>query len=220
MRRDFTKTNKDYFAKNKFILIAVAIFLITGIVMGVVFGMNGNFEIAGCKEFSISITEAQRKDTVQIAQTAGDVVNSYGGGYDSYVVSGDGDNTAIIIRYTKNILSSDIAKVNADIAEELNVEIELISEHINVKPVVKATDYIYTAAAILIILLLATLFSYFRYNGASALAMLFGCAFATLGFMSIGTILRLSVGMSYFAMLTILNVLNLIAFKDSVKAVE
>lgn len=209
MHRDFTKSNREYLAKNKLILIAVALFLIVGIVIGAVFGMNGNFEISGYNEFSISITEAQRKDSATIAQTAGGVVNTYGGKYDNFIISGEGDNTEIIIRYTESIKASDIEKLNADVAKALKIDVEKIDEHVAVKPVVKATDYIYTAAAILIIVLAATLFAYFRHNGASALAILLGCAFATLSFMSIGAILRLSIGMSYFAILAILNVITI-----------
>ena len=51
------------------------------------------------------------------------------------------------------------------------------------------------------------MFAYFRYNGASALAIIISCALGTLAFMSIGAILRLSIGMSYFALLAILNLM-------------
>ena len=43
LKRDFTKSNKDYFLKNKILLICVAAFLLIGILVASIFGMNGNF---------------------------------------------------------------------------------------------------------------------------------------------------------------------------------
>ena len=85
MRRDFTKSNKDYLAKNKFALIGVSVFLLLGILFGIIFGFNGNFEIMGCNEFSISAT-ADRKSYSNIYNKAEEVINCYGGDYDSYAI--------------------------------------------------------------------------------------------------------------------------------------
>ena len=45
LKRDFTKSNKNYFAKNKFILISIAVFLLVGILIASIFGFNQNFEL-------------------------------------------------------------------------------------------------------------------------------------------------------------------------------
>ena len=204
MLRDFTKSNKDYFNKNKFILIGVAIFLIIGIVLWSVFGLNGNFEIKGYTEFSIKAGE-NKANYSAICETAQEVVNSYGGNYDNYQIFNEGDNTEIVIRYTNALTSENQAKINADIASNLELDDYQISEHISVKPVVDKIDYLYTAAAILIIAVVAILFAYFRYNGASALSLMIAYIMGTLGYISISAILRLSIGASFLAMLVILN---------------
>ena len=53
MLRDFTKSNKDYISKNKLPLMCVTLFLILGIVLFAIFGLNGNFELNGYNEFTI-----------------------------------------------------------------------------------------------------------------------------------------------------------------------
>lgn len=204
MRRDFTKSNKEYFTKNHIALICVSVFLILGILVAIIFGFNGNFEINGYNEFSISAT-ANKKTYSNIYKQAEEVVNCYGGDYDSYSIMGEGDNTKIVIRYNNDLTIENQTKVNKDIAEALEIDIIKISEHKEVKPVVEAKDYVFTATAILLLVVAACIFAYVRYNGASSMAILLGCIIGSLGFMSLSAILRLSIGMSYFAMLVALN---------------
>ena len=62
LRRDFTKSNKEYFRQNRVALISVALFLIIGIIVFTFFGMNGNFEIKGYTEFTVTVGESKAED--------------------------------------------------------------------------------------------------------------------------------------------------------------
>ena len=207
LNRDFTKSNKEYFKKNKNILIAVGVFLLVGILIFAIFGMNGNFEIAGYNEFSITINERIAKNYGTHQREIGEIVNSYGGKFDAVLIYGEGDNTQYIVRYMDDVDANDVIEINKLVAEKLNVEVESISNHINVGPVAQTSDYVYTIVSILIIITLATIFCYARYNGASAMSVLISNILGVLGFVSLSTILRLQVGMAYFAMLVILTML-------------
>ena len=112
MLRDFTKSNKDYFLKNKISIICITAFLLVGIIVLSIFGMNGNFEIKGYTEFSIVAGE-DSSTYANIYETAKEVVNSYGAGYDSYSICGEGDNTEIVIRYTEKISTDNQIKINS-----------------------------------------------------------------------------------------------------------
>ena len=57
LKRDFTKSNKEYFIKNKKILISIGVFLLIGILLLAIIGLNGNFEVAGYNEFTVTVTE-------------------------------------------------------------------------------------------------------------------------------------------------------------------
>ena len=203
MLRDFTKSNKEYLFKNRIGIICVGVFLIVGILMLALFGMNGNFEINGYTEFSVKVGEDSSTYATVVEETR-EIVNSYHAEFDSYSIFGEGENTEIVIRYTEKLTAENQVKLNNKLAGELNL---LISDHSYVQPIVNDIDYVYTAAAILVLMLIAVLFAYFRYNGASAVSLAFSSVIATLGFISVGSILRLSVGMSYFAMLVILNII-------------
>ena len=207
LNRDFTKSNREYIKKNKFVLIGTVALLVIGIIIACIFGFNGNFEMKGYNEFSVNVGSVSSKTAREFKSDIKSVANSYGADVDNISILSEGDLTQFVVRYTNCVGEENQAKLNAEIATKLEINISKISSHIEVEPVVKAADYIYTAAAILILVAIATIFSSVRYNGASAIAVLSACALGTLGFMSIGAILRLSIGLSYFAMLVVLNVL-------------
>ena len=79
--------------------------------------------------------------------------------------------------------------------------------HATVSGVANYKHYLFTALAILVLVIAATIFAYIRYNGASALAIILASLFATCGYIALSTILRLTVGLSYFVMLIALNLL-------------
>ena len=207
LSRDFSKSNKEYFKKNKIVLISIAVFLLVGILVFSIWGMNGNFEIHGYNEFSIVITEAKAEDYSKHKDAIGDIVNSYDGRFDNVLIYGVGDDTKYVVRYLDDVKTKAQLEINKLIAEELNVGISSVSEHVHVGPTVRGNHYLFTAVSILLLIVIATIFAYVRYNGASALAVIIGCLLGTLGYMSIGSILQLCIGMSYLAMLVILNML-------------
>ena len=207
LKRDFSKSNKEYFKQNKIALISVAVFLILGIILFAIFGMNGNFEVNGYHEFSVTVGENATKKFGKHQQDISKIVNSFDAKFDNVSIYGEGDETKFVVRYLKDVNGNIELEINKLVAEKLGVSSDMVSEHVSVEPIVKNTDYIYTAVAILLIMVISTIFAYARYNGASALSVLLASIIGTIGFMSFTTILRLQVGMSYFAMLILLNVL-------------
>ena len=206
LNRDFTKSNKEYFSKNKFVITILVAFLVIGILVGAFFGMNSNFELAGYNEFTVRVgsDSSQYNEYIDKIQSA---INSENGGYDSFSIMGEGDDTKLVIRYSNELTSEEQTKINELIGTELSIESIDISSHVYVSPVAEDRDYIFTALAIILMLILASIFAYFRYNAASAISTIIASVVGTLMFMSIGAILRLSIGMSYFAMLVIINLL-------------
>jgi len=207
LSRDFSRPNKEYIKKNKFVLISILTFLVVGLVIACVFGFNGNFEINGYNEFTVKVGTQSSKTINNQIDSISEIVDSIGGDFDTASILDEGDLTKIVVRYSNNLSEEKQIELNESISEELEIEVTKISKHIQVDPVVENKDYIYTACAILILLVAATIFAYVRYNGASAVAIIVSCALGTLGFLSVSAILRLSIGMSYFAMLVILNLL-------------
>lgn len=207
LSRDFTKSNKDYLNKNKYVLSIIAAFLVIGLIIACIFGFNGNFEFKGYNEFSVTVGSVSGKKANEYRQEIKDIVNSKGADFDSISVFGEGDLTKFVVRYSDDISAAKQSAINTKIAAELKLEITKISEHNEVDAVVEAKDYVYTASAILLVIVAATIFTYFRHNGASAIAILLACVLGTFGFMSVSAILRLSIGLSYFAMLVVLNLL-------------
>lgn len=205
LNRDFTKSNKDYFNKNKIALIVLAVFLVVGIIVVSVFGLHGNFEIAGYNEFSVKIgSEMKINDaSKQVEQ----IVKTYDAGFDTISIFGEGDETKLVVRYMKELSSAQQTEISTKIAEKLNVELEDITESVKVAPVVRSLDYIYATVAILLLVAVASVFAFVRYNGASALAIIVSSIIGTAGFISICAMLRLTVGLSIFAILVVLNLL-------------
>lgn len=207
LKRDFTKSNKEYFKTNKITLIALIVFLVAGMLVFAIFGMNGNFEVNGYTEFRVTVGESATKEFSDHQQDIGKIINSFEGKFDNVSISGEGDDTQYIVRYLKDVNGNEQIEINKLVAEKLGVNLDDVSEHTKVNSIVKDTDYIYTATAILLLILICTIFAYARYNGASALSVMLSCIIGTMLFMSFTSILRLSIGMSYFAMLVLLNML-------------
>ena len=207
LKKDFKQSNLRYLNDNKIALIMLAIFLVIGITMLSVWGLNGNFEMKGYYEFSVTVGEQQSENFVNDQREISKIIDSRKGNFDTISIYGEGDSKQYIVRYVNKIDTATIEEINITVADSLSVEVDEISEHLEIKPVVKTSDYLFAAASILVILLVATIFAYVRYNGASALAIILSSIIGTMCFLSICAILRLSVGMSYLAMLVILNIL-------------
>lgn len=211
-KRDFNVSNKEYIKKNKFAIIGVSLFLLIGIVIMAVFGFNGNFEFAGYNEVEVRVGMAS---TSRYASKIGGIINEYGGKYEGYQVALEGENTTLIIRYSKSVSKEKQQAINDKITalSNDNITVTVLTQngtetgHVKVGSVITAKDYLWTAVTILIIILFATIFAYIRYKGASAITLLCSCLFATIGFLCLTAILRISIGQSYFVLLTILNLM-------------
>ncbi len=206
LKRDFTKSNKEYFKKNWIVLVCVAVFLLIGILVLSFAGMKGNFEFVGYNEFSVTVSETDSDNFSSYSKEIENIVNLYGGDCDNVAISLNGDSSKLIVRYMNNLTDEQQNDINLAIIDK--VDTSEVSDHIRVDKVVSGTDYLFTAVAILLILLVSTIFAYVRYNGASALTNLIANAVSILAFMSIGAILRLEIGLSYFAMLVAVNLLT------------
>ncbi|MBE7076741.1 MAG: hypothetical protein E7374_02485 [Clostridiales bacterium] len=213
LNRDFTKSNKDYLSKNKITLIAVLVFLIAGLLCGLAFGFKKNFEMGGYNEVTVEIGEVTKKEQKSMSNKVEKIIKSYNADLDTISVYDEGDNAKLVVRYLNDLSDKKEAQINTKIADKLEIEITKISEHTEVDPAVKTKDFVFTAVSILIIAVIATIFAWFRYNSASAITTVVACGLGTLGFMSFATILRLSIGLNYLAMIVALNVLTIfIAF--------
>ncbi len=213
LKRDFSKPVKQYFNKNKFVLIGVLAFFLLAIIIGAIFGMNGNFEFKNHQQFAVRVSGASAKSYVDDVQN---IVNKAGGKFDSYQIFSSGDNTQIVVRYNKLLSEQKQQEINDQIEalSKDNIQLKIIKTlsstgHETVGKVVNYKHYTFTAVSILILLVAAIIFAYIRYNGASAIAILFASLFATAGYIAVGAILRLTIGQSYFAMLVALNVLTI-----------
>ena len=205
LNRDFTKSNKDYFNKNKIVLIVLALFLVVCILLACTVKLRGNFELAGYNEFSVKIGSETKVNTA--SKKVEQVVKSYNSGFDTILVYGEGDDTQLVVRYLKDLSADEKTEIATKVAEKLGIGVENVSEHNHVAAVVKNTDYIFASVAILLLVALASLFAFIRYNGASALAVIISCLIGSAGFVSICAILRLTVGMSIFTIMIVLNLL-------------
>lgn len=207
LNRDFSKNTFEYIKKNKVPIIAVCIILIVGLIMGLTLGMNTNFELTTHQQFSVTISEENVKNKETYISKIKEVLNVYDADYDYYQISGKGDNTQIIVRYMTKLSDSNQVRVNNAVAEALDVEISKVSDHVEVGAIVKNYDYIYAAMVILLIIVVVSLFALFRYNGASAMAIISTNILANLLLMCASIIFRLKIGISYFTVLVVLNAL-------------
>lgn len=205
LNRDFTKSNKEYFNKNKIVLIVLTLFLVVGVILACTVKLRGNFELAGYNEFSVKIGSETKVNAA--SKKIEQVVKSYNSGFDTILVYGEGDDTQLVVRYMKNLSADEKSEIATKIAEKLEIGVENVGEHNHVSAIVKNTDYIYASVAILLLVALSALFAFIRYNGASALAVIISCLIGSAGFVSICAILRLTVGMSIFAIMVVLNLL-------------
>ena len=209
--RDFSQSNREYIKKNKLPIIIVCLILVLGLICGIAFGFNGNFEFKGYNEFSVLVQDVSKSQISKYENKFETIVNERGGKVEDITIEGEGSNTKLVINYKTTLKSEKQTEINQEIAKILQIEEsqipEYISAHIYVSPVVKNLDYIYTAATILILLVVSTIFAYFRYDGACAISTILSCLLGSLVFVSFATIFRLTIGLSYFAMLVILNLL-------------
>ncbi len=207
LKRDFSKSGVEYLSKNKIAIILLAAILLIGTILSIVVGMPTNFELAPHSEFSISINEEQRKNIQTYANSVKSILDSYEAKYDSYSIYDEGDNTKLVIRYLSPLSDSNQERVNNAVVEQLKVDASAVSGHVTVGKIARDMDYVYTIVAILLMVLIASIFAFARYNGASAMAIIIASLVSSWLYLSIFAILRLKIGMSIFALMIILNAL-------------
>lgn len=212
LKRDFSTSNKQYFLKNKWALLGVSLFIILGVIVAAIFGFNGNFEFKGYYEVEMNVGLGS---TSTYANKAGNIINSFGGKFEGYQVMSVGENTTVVLRYMQQLDEDKQKQVNEKI-EQLSTDTIKISivihdgyetGHVKVGSSVTNKEYLFTALAIIVILVISSVFTYVRHKGASAVTLIMSCLLATIGYLCLTAILRLSIGKSYFVMLIILNLL-------------
>lgn len=207
LNRDFSKSNKNYFVKNRILITVIIGIILIGMLVAGFFGMNGNFEFTGYSEFSFTVGSDAKVSSYNTGVK--NIIENNGGKFDTLSLSGVGDDAAIIVRYIGDLTTEQQNAINDAISSKYQVSTDDVSSHVAVDPSITKADFIFTAAIILMLLAASTIFAYMRYNSASALAVILSNVIGILGFMSIGAIFRLQIGASYFAILLLLETLIL-----------
>ncbi len=221
LKRDFTKSNLKYIKSNAIAISVVSAVLVLAIIVGIFFGFNLNFEMKGYNEFSVNIVDNQTTNVKKHIAEIGNIVNSYGGKYDSTQIQGQGDNTVLVVRYSNDINDDVQIEINQKIAEKLEIDVTKISGHTEVGSRLNSRDIIFTIAAILVLITIVALFTYFRYNICESVTSIITLLFANFGYLALVVILRLSIGMSFFAILFSVNVYTgfaLISIFESIRS--
>ena len=209
INRDFTRSGKEYVKKNKFVLIALALILAMGIVMLCVFGFKGGSDVAGYNTFSIKMGNEYEADELKdYTQNINIVLAENDANLHSVQLTGEGDYTTLVVKYSGNI--DDINKFNVELANELDVNVNIISEHYKVEASITSRDYIYAVACGLVIITIAVIYMAFRHNLACTITALIGSILGVALLMALVLIFRLTVNSSFLAIniLTILLILG------------
>ena len=213
INRDFTKSGKQYINQNKFVLIALAAILVIGAIMLCVFGgFKGGSEVSGYNTFSIKVGSAYKADklssytediNVNLADSKAELL--------SVQLTGEGDGTMLVVKYSGKV--ADIAKLNQELAADIDLDVSKISEHTSVSASLSNKDYIYAVVAGLIILTLAVIYIAIRYNLACAITAMGGSLLSVALLMALTAIFRFTINSSFLA----INIITLVlALAESV----
>lgn len=205
INRDFSRSGKDYIKQNKIILIVLAIIFVAGIIMMSVLGFNGNADIKGYTTFSINMEETLKSDKLSDYEKKvnAELVDS-GCGLYSIQIAGEADSAKLIVKYKGT--PKDVATLNQNIADAINIDVTAISAHNKVKPSITSSDYIYAVACGLIIVTLMTLYVGIRYNWACGISVVTGSFVSILLLLCVTSILRLPVTSAFLA----INIITLV----------
>lgn len=213
INRDFTKSGKQYIKQNKFVLIALAAILAIGVIMLCVFGgFKGGSDVSGYNTFSIKVGSEYKADklssytediNVNLADSKAELL--------SVQLTGEGDSTTLIVKYSGKV--EDVAKLNQELANDIQLDVTKISEHTSVSASLESKDYIYTVVAGLIILTLAVIYIGIRYNLACAITAMGGSLLSVALLMALTAIFRFTINSSFLA----INIITLVlALAESV----
>jgi len=209
INRDFTKSGKDYISKNKIVLIALSVIIAIGVIMLCAFGFKAGSDVAGYNTFSVKIGSVYNADKLEdYVEHINTNLASYDADVQSVQLTGKADSTTLVVKYTGKI--SNIAKLNEKLAKDLKIDVSTISEHSKVSASLTNNDYIYTWAAGLIIVVVASIYIIFRYNLACAITAIGGSILSVILLMCLTAIFRLTINSSFLAIniITVLLVLS------------
>ncbi len=198
INRDFTKSNKHYINRNKFVLILLSAILVLGVVMLCVFGFKGGSDIRGYNTFSINIGSTYKADELDdYTEDINECLSEQDAELYSVQVTGEGDLTTLVVKYRGKV--KDNAELNNSLSADLGVLASSISATTKVSPSVTSKDYIYTIAGGLIILTIAVIFIAFRYNLACAMTSFATSLLGVMLLMALTAIFRFTINSSFLA---------------------
>lgn len=198
LNRDFSRSKREYIAKNKAILIVLALFLLVGVVVSAIFGFNTNPDFTGGHVVDIKLTqEISDKELDKYEDKINSILAENNLTLHSVQLKGVGDNTILEVKYTGKLNEDKINKLNAGFVTELDDVVNNF-EHLEFSKTVSSSDYIYTIMAGLIILVIVSIFVLIRHNIAYAISLMGASIFSVLALLSVYGILRLEVGMPFF----------------------
>ena len=205
INRDFTKSNKQYIKQNKMILISLALILILGLVITCIFGFKGGTDIEGCNTFSINIGteyDAEKLDTY--TSNINTLLNEHKAELKSVQITGEGSETTLVVKYSGDI--KNIVNFNVDVSNTFNLTYLAVSQHSAIGASVTTKDYVYTIAAGLIILALASVYISIKYNLACAITAMAGSTLGVMLLLALTSLFRLTINSSFLA----INIITLL----------
>ena len=205
INRDFTKSNKQYIKQNKMILISLALILILGLVITCIFGFKGGTDIEGCNTFSINIGteyDAEKLDTY--TSNINTLLNEHKAELKSVQITGEGSETTLVVKYSGDI--KNIVNFNVDVSNTFNLSYLAVSQHSAIGASVTTKDYVYTIAAGLIILALASVYISIKYNLACAITAMAGSTLGVMLLLALTSLFRLTINSSFLA----INIITLL----------
>ena len=209
INRDFTKFGKSYIGKNKVVLIALSVIIAIGIIMLCALGFKGGSEVSGYNTFSVKIGTSYKADKLDDYLNAiNDNLVDYNADVQSVQLTGEGDSTTLVVKYNGKV--SNQTKLNEELAKDLNLDAEAITEHSKVGASLTSNDYVFAVACGLIILAIVAIYSAFRYNLACTITAIGGSLLSVALLMSLTVIFRLTINSSFLAIniITMLLVLG------------
>ena len=209
MHRDFTKSNKHYINQNKIVLIILSAILVLGIVMLCVLGFKGGTEVSGYNTFSVRLGTTYQADKLDdYTDIIESNLNEQKANLISVQVTGEGSYTTLVVKFEGDV--KDEFALTTWLSNDLVVSVSNISEVSHVSASLTGKDYIYTVAAGLIIVALATIFVAFRYNLACAITALGTSILGVALLLAFTVIFRLTINSSFLAinMITLLLILG------------
>ncbi|MBQ8430785.1 MAG: hypothetical protein IJX26_02420, partial [Clostridia bacterium] len=208
--RDFAQPKKEYLKKNKIALIIISAVVLVGLIVFGIFGLNGNPDFKGCNLVSINIGEdITNKEFDKLSDKIETILAENKLDLYSVQIKGEGINTTLDVKYLGKVSDKKFEAVKVGFVAELDVEVSAISENQWLEKTVSSSDYIYTAVAILLVVLLASLFVLFRHNLSYALSLMGASLMSAIALICVFAIFRFEVNSAFFFAVAIASVYSI-----------